>query len=254
MASHLILVSSFRVGLCLNEGGLSQTTEESSLDGVTLALMHGIWDEPSDYASSGAAFPDEWRSQFRDIILGEEAALLGDGAGCEMRRKLLDHVSYRSAALLSSLGEATWTKQTLNVSALIPMRIVGDGTWTSELGDGVSCLTIGEVARRLLASEGDNAPPTSHLGRLRNLRKSIGQWPSTLVVVSDGQHYTLLDGNHRAVVLVADALELENQANCKEGALDEPVGRVFVGEGPPGDPKPWKFWRKCALEAPLSPA
>jgi len=125
----------------------------ASLDHVRLALLQALWDEPATYEGSGGSIPSAWRSQFGEIVAGRsDAELLASAGDCTMRARLLDHVSYRSAALLNSLPkDFRWRVGEMDQGAdLAAFRIVGDGSWDHEVGAEADCLTVGDAARLLL--------------------------------------------------------------------------------------------------------
>ena len=176
-----------------------------------------------------------------------------------MRRKLLEHVSYRSSAILNSLpSDLVWTRSShANMSSFGDWRIIRDETWSAEF-QGAKCLTLGALAdhvRQLCAGAAGapgQDPRSFHGKRFESLASS--PWPRTLVVVREGDNgaVTMLDGNHRAALLFAGGV-------CLTG-LDDSGGRwrdevdVLVGQFNQHSASSWKFWRSCPGDPAPEPA
>ena len=228
---------------------LFTSSEPSSLDAVRLALLKSFWAEPTSYRGSGASIPEEWRAQFEKIVGSPDVSNREENS---LREKLLNHVSYRTAALISTLPPMSWTVGTLKPERradLATFRIVGDSSWDSEF-EGSECLTAGAVSQALEMRPVVGAPTTStHGERVAALRKSNCNWPSTLVAIGESPDgpFTLLDGNHRAVLLAGEA---HSGAGCPSTdpvllfvGVPEGSGQPIGAEGTPE--KTWKFWRDC---------
>lgn len=138
-----------------------------------------------------------------------------------------------------------WELRTVVSADLGPFRIIRDGSWDSEYGARINgCLTVAAVARKQNCLR-DAAPREgaaasglpSHRARLKNLGAEA-QWPRVLVAVAaspDGP-YTLLDGNHRAVLLSNEA---DGHAACE-------LVKLFVGVASEEGASAWKYWRACS--------
>mmetsp|Transcript_89236 Transcript_89236/g.178343 ORF Transcript_89236/g.178343 Transcript_89236/m.178343 type:complete len:300 (-) Transcript_89236:411-1310(-) len=219
-------------------GSWFDTREATTLDAVRQVMLQALWDEPSDYSGSGAKIPDDWRAQFQSIVV-DSIGVSDDGA--KYRKMLLEHISYRSAVLINSLPDGMkWTESTLDATDLKEFRIVGDDTWNDEFSS--RCLTVGEVAKQLqndleggsdFTNSTELKSPTvsstsSHRERLLSLWSSRKKWPRFVVAVAavtpgsteeaSMGRMTILDGNHRAILLY-----IENSMDAGQEFCDNAV-------------------------------
>jgi len=222
--------------------------ESTTLDAVILSLIQQVWNEPESYSGSGSNIPTEWHGTFRHLVEGDFVALLAYAEDSRMRAKLLDHISLRSASLLESLPlNVQWEMHYMAATDLASFRVIKDGSWDSEYGDVANnCLTVAAVAAKHTRSWSEKfsvavediqskATP-SHAIRLQKL-KETEKWPRVLVAIgaSPNGPFTLLDGNHRAVLLSAEADDLDTAV------------QVYVGVASNENEKSWKYWRECSL-------
>lgn len=220
--------------------------ESITLDAVILSLIQQVWDEPETYRGSGSNVPIEWHDTFRHLVEGDTRSLLANTEDSAMRAKLLNHISLRSASLLESLPPVEWELHSVTLPDLGSFRIIKDVTWGSEYETLTSdCLTVaavaadhnktwGETLSVAVDDVGSKVTP-SHAIRLAKLQETM-QWPRVLVAIAASSNgpFTLLDGNHRAVLL---STVDEDQAAAGV--------QVFVGVASNGIEETWKYWRCC---------
>jgi hypothetical protein len=273
----------------------------SSLDEVRLNLLKQLWQEPisSNYGGSGSNIPPGWRQMFQNLIDSHDTSNENDN---EKREKLLDHISVRSSILLNYLPSDTeWTEfSNVSIADIMKYHVVFDESWNEEFVE--KCLTVKNAAVELkqtienisrdrsLTSNDDNEGqkgsssilPTSssHKERMYKLRHSWSEWPRTIVAVKDriSGEVTILDGNHRAILLAANSgdltssfsssskamngnlesndcgsASLSHEAECASAGVVDPIPssltntRVLMGyiNAFEDNEKVWKFWRNC---------
>lgn len=171
---------------------------------------------------------------------------------------MLNHVSVRSTVLLDSLAALEWEDLLIGREELRSFRIVNDASWDIEIAVVQGCLTAESAARQFELScfglsDGNANQMTTHLSRMATLQRTTGQWPTTLIAVGETRQgpFTLLDGNHRAVVMLVDpaptaemkSVETDNTGRTVEVPRDL---RLLVGIG--RDVRLWPFWRNCSHE------
>jgi hypothetical protein len=273
----------------------------SSLDEVRLNLLKQLWQEPisSNYGGSGSNIPPGWRQMFQKLIDSHDTSNENDN---EKREKLLDHISVRSSILLNYLPSDTeWTEfSNVSIADIMKYHVVFDESWNEEFVE--KCLTVKNAAVELkqtienisrdrsLTSNDDNEGsssisslstlPTSssHKERMYKLRHSWSEWPRTIVAVKDriSGEVTILDGNHRAILLAANSGDLTSSSSSSEamdGILESDDGSAFLSHEEEcasaatvnsipssllytrvlmgyinafeDNEKVWKFWRNC---------
>jgi hypothetical protein len=273
----------------------------SSLDEVRLNLLKQLWQEPisSNYGGSGSNIPPGWRQMFQNLIDSHDTSNENDN---EKREKLLDHISVRSSILLNYLPSDTeWTEfSNVSIADIMKYHVVFDESWNEEFVE--KCLTVKNAAVELkqtienisrdrsLTSNDDNEGsssisslstlPTSssHKERMYKLRHSWSEWPRTIVAVKDriSGEVTILDGNHRAILLAANSGDLTSSSSSSEamdGILESDDGSAFLSHEEEcasaatvnsipssllytrvlmgyinafeDNEKVWKFWRNC---------
>jgi hypothetical protein len=288
------VVLSWFWGLFLSCSGQSQK-KKSNIDSVRLELLRELWSEPSSYGQSGSTIPDDWKVMFENKILSNDISENDNS----LREKLLDHISVRSSILLNSLPEDTnWFEYSnFSVQDLYKFRIVYDETWNNEFiqptsSSSSSCLTLENIVADMLHRGNDDdllsesqsdhnnelmdhdiTTTSSHKDRILKLENTFHEWPKVIIAIKDtlSNHYTILDGNHRALLMVDKHMKKKDDeciSNADESGhssisdsdtvvtvisngeveKDEET-RLFVGEIQAEDfegMKLWKFWRSCS--------
>jgi hypothetical protein len=204
--------------LAVVPGATSQFDNGSpvTIDQVRQVILREIWNEPLEYKGSGSNMPSEWRIRFHGEVFDDARNAETDKS---MRKKLLDHVSYRSSVLLNSLSDETiWTAHNITFQELKNLRVIKDESWNEEFPS--ICLTVQAVVqqlqqeRSLIAdSSGFSLPLStqlSHMERLRWLWRTKSEWRRAIIVVGElsmkgEMEMTILDGNHRAIALLAES-------------------------------------------------
>lgn len=241
---------------------------KSSIDAVRLELLRQLWSEPPSYKDSGSNLPHEWKAMFQPIIDSNDVQNLKNN---QKREKLLDHISVRTSILLNYLpDDIEWTeKSNVSISELSNYRIVFDESWNNEFSK--ECLTVGSIIDELetpledtnkVLSSDEETKKSSHKERMLKLKDSLLiDWPKIIIAIKDkiSGDVTILDGNHRAVLLLANEINHSRQQmtvddddtrSCNDEVDSKLMvkTRVFMGyinRMDENEEKTWKFWRDC---------